>query len=95
MSRTRGPARRLLVALFPLAVALAAPVAARAGGPSPIVVEQPLPAAATSASFGGLVPFGPSRLLALAYTFALPARITLATSRRPTGSPSSPPRARS
>jgi uncharacterized delta-60 repeat protein len=72
MSRTRGPARRLLVALFLLVVALAAPVAAGAGDPSPIVVEQPPPAAATRASFGDLVPFGPSRLLALAYTFRPP-----------------------
>jgi uncharacterized delta-60 repeat protein len=71
MSIPRGPVR-LLVSLLLITMALVVPAAAGAGNPPPVVVEQPPPAGATRASFGDLVPFGDSRLLALAYTFPRP-----------------------
>jgi uncharacterized delta-60 repeat protein len=62
----------MVICFVLFAMALAIGAAAGAGGSAPVVVEQTPPPTATRASYGDLVPFGHSRLLALTYTFRRP-----------------------
>ncbi len=72
--RLQGRISAFFVALGIFATALFAGSSAGAGGSAPITVEQAPPSSAKRASYGDLVRFGDSRLLALSYSFPPPGR---------------------